>query len=192
MTRFIIFSGLFTSLGISQVDIFDSFLRFIHQDSGIRMNINFHQTQFGESYTEAGTFYYLQDGYYIYDSQKQRIIVNGDTITTINKHAKQIIYDLSIPGNVNIFDILTGNMDGIKREPAILEKSGYRILFTVPGWELSGVLRLNSGLGQPTDLELSAGDGQNIRIQILSSGKLSENSIPDYETTHFDVIDLRE
>ena len=128
MTRFIIFSGLFTSLGISQVDIFDSFLRFIHQDSGIRMNINFHQTQFGESYTEAGTFYYLQDGYYIYDSQKQRIIVNGDTITTINKHAKQIIYDLSIPGNVNIFDILTGNMDGIKREPAILEKSGYRIL----------------------------------------------------------------
>ena len=93
---------------------------------------------------------------------------------------------------MNIFDILTGNMDGIKREPAILEKSGYRILFTVPGWELSGVLRLNSGLGQPTNLELSAGDGQNIRIQILSSGKLSENSIPDYETTHFDVIDLRE
>ena len=136
-----------------------------------------------------GTFYYLQDGYYVYDSQKQRIIVNGDTITTINKHAKQIIYDLSIPSSVNIFDILTGNMEGIKREPAILEKSGYRILFTVPGWELSGVLRLNSGLGQPTDLELSAGDGQNIRIQILSSEKLSENSIPDYETTHFDVND---
>ena len=82
-------------------------------------------------------------------------IINGDTITTINKHANQIIYDLSIPSSVNIFDILTGNMEGIKREPAILEKSGYRILFTVPDWELSGVLRLNSGLGQPTDLELS-------------------------------------
>ena len=192
MIRFIIFSGLFTSLGISQVDIFDSFLRFIHQDSGIRMNINFYQTQFGETYTTAGMFYYLQDGYYVYDSQKQRIIVNGDTITTINKHANQIIYDLSIPSSVNIFDILTGNMEGIKREPAILEKSGYRILFTIPDWELSGVLRLNSGLGQPTDLELSAGDGHNIRIQIISSEKLSENSIPDYETTHFDVIDLRE
>ena len=192
MIRFIIFSGLFTSLGISQEDIFDSFLRFIHQDSGIRMNIKFHQTQFGESYTTAGTFYYLQDGYYVYDSHKQRIIVNGDTITTINKHANQIIYDLSIPSSVNIFDILTGNMEGIKREPAILEKSGYRILFTVPDWEFSGVLRLNSGLGQPTDLELSAGDGQNIRIQILSSENLSENSIPDYETTDFDVIDLRE
>ena len=67
MIRFVIFSGWFTSFGISQVDIFDSFLHFLHQDGGVRMDIRYHQEQFGESYKVAGAFYFLEDDYYIYD-----------------------------------------------------------------------------------------------------------------------------
>ena len=192
MIRFIIFSGWFTSFGISQVDVFDSFLRFLHQDGGVQMNIRYHQEQFGESYKLAGAFYFLEDDYYIFDSHDQRIVVNGDSITTINKQAKQIIYDLTIPGNVTIFDILTGDMEGIKREPAILDKSGYKIMFTVPGWELSGLLRLKHGSGHPTAVELNAGEGQGIRIRILSAEPLLERGVPDLDMTYFDVIDLRE
>ena len=156
------------------------------------MNIRYHQEQFGESYKLAGAFYFLEDDYYIFDSHDQRIVVNGDSITTINKQAKQIIYDLTIPGNVTIFDILTGDMEGIKREPAILDKSGYKIMFTVPGWELSGLLRLKHGSGHPTAVELNAGEGQGIRIRILSAEPLLERGVPDLDMTYFDVIDLRE
>ena len=192
MIRFIIFSGWFTSFGISQVDVFDSFLRFLHQDGGVQMNIRYHQEQFGESYKLAGAFYFLEDDYYIFDSHDQRIVVNGDSITTINKQAKQIIYDLSIPGNITIFDILTGDMEGIEREPAILDKSGYKIMFTVPDWELSGLMRLKHGLGHPTAIELNAGEGQDIRIRILSVEPLSERGVPDLDMTNFEVIDLLE
>ncbi|GIR88950.1 MAG: hypothetical protein CM15mP87_04420 [Candidatus Neomarinimicrobiota bacterium] len=62
----------------------------------------------------SGNLWYFNSKDYVFDSQNERISNKNNTITTINKLAKQVIYDKNFKNNFDIFDVL-GNADsGIK------------------------------------------------------------------------------
>ena len=122
----------------------------------------------------------------------QRIIFQDDEISTISKINKQIILDNIIPGEVTIFDILSGKNEFIVPRDAILEKGYYKIPFTIPSWELSGMIRILPTSGRPLEIKLSSGPDQETRIKINSAEPWDSNSIPEIDLTGFEKIDLRE
>ena len=71
---------------------------------------------------------------------------------------KQIVLDNIIPGDVTIFNILSGEKDFIVTQDAICEKGYYKIPFTIPSWELSGMFRILPKTGRPLEIKLLSGD----------------------------------
>ena len=73
--------------------------------------------------------WYFNSKDYVFDSQSERISNKSNTITTINKLAKQVIYDQNFKNNFDIFDVL-GNADsGIKVLSSFIEKELIRTNF---------------------------------------------------------------
>ena len=183
---------LFINSAFGFSDPYQTFLKFINESGSLKMSLEFYQIQYGEHFDTAGDFYYLRDQYYFFDDASQRIIFQDGEISTISKINKQIILDNIIPGEVTIFDILSGGNGFIVPQDAILEKGYYKIPFTIPSWELSGMIRILPTSGRPLEIKLSSGPDQETRIKINSAEPWDSNSIPEIDLTGFEKIDLRE
>ena len=183
---------LFINSAFGFSDPYQTFLKFINESGSLKMSLEFYQIQYGDHFDTAGDFYYLRDQYYFFDDTSQRIIFQDGEISTISKINKQIILDNIIPGEVTIFDILSGGNGFIVTQDAILEKGYYKIPFTIPSWELSGMIRILPTSGRPLEIKLSSGPDQETRIKINSAEPWDSNSIPEIDLTGFEKIDLRE
>ena len=183
---------LFINSAFGFSDPYQTFLKFINESGSLKMSLEFYQIQYGDHFDTAGDFYYLRDQYYFFDDSVQRIIFQNDEISTISKINKQIILDNIIPGEVTIFDILSGENEFIVPRDAILEKGYYKIPFTIPSWKLSGMIRVLPTSGRPLEIKLSSGPDQETRIKINSAEPWDSNSIPEIDLTDFEKIDLRE
>ena len=183
---------LFINSAFGFSDPYQTFLKFINESGILKMSLEFYQIQYGDHFDTAGDFYYLRDQYYFFDDAAQRIIFQDGEISTISKINKQIILDNIIPGEVTIFDILSGENEFIVPRDAILEKGYYKIPFTIPSWELSGMIRILPTSGRPLEIKLSSGPDQETRIKINSAEPWDSNSIPEIDLTGFEKIDLRE
>ena len=185
-----IFFILILSLSLAQSDSYTQFLDYMNQPGGRVLTLDFFQDQYGERYESSGAFYYMGESLYSFDALDQRITFKNGEITTINKIEKQIIYDQTIPGEVTVFDILTGKSDVIDIGESIFEKSGFKIPFTLKDWEIKGIIRTQSSNGKPISITLITGEESEIRIHITSSTIGKEPPIIDLH--NFESIDLRE
>jgi len=192
MKKMMVLAVLFINSAFGFSDPYQTFLKFINESGSLKMSLEFYQIQYGDHFDTAGDFYYLRDQYYFFDDAVQRIIFQDDEISTISKINKQIILDNIIPGEVTIFDILSGENEFIVPRDAILEKGYYKIPFTIPSWELSGMIRVLPTSGRPLEIKLSSGPDQETRIIINSAEPWDSNSIPEIDLTDFEKIDLRE
>ena len=192
MKKMMVLAVLFINSAFGFSDPYQTFLKFINISGSLKMSLEFYQIQYGDHFETAGDFYYLRDQYYFFDDAVQRIIFQDDEISTISKINKQIILDNIIPGEVTIFDILSGENEFIVPQEAILEKGYYKIPFTIPSWELSGMIRVLPTSGRPLEIKLSSGPDQETRIKINSVEPWDSNSIPEIDLTDFEKIDLRE
>ena len=105
---------------------------------------------------------------------------------------KQIVLDNIIPGDVTIFNILSGEKHFIVTQDAIFEKGYYKIPFTIPSWELSGMFRILPKTGRPLEIKLLSGPDQETRINIKSAEPWDSNTIPEIDISDFEKIDLRD
>ena len=192
MKKMMVLAVLFINSAFGFSDPYQTFLKYINESGSLKMSLEFYQIQYGDHFDTAGDFYYLRDQYYFFDDAVQRIIFQDDEISTISKINKQIILDNIIPGEVTIFDILSGKNEFIVPRDAILEKGYYKIPFTIPSWELSGMIRVLPTSGRPLEIKLSSGPDQETRIIINSAEPWDSNSIPEIDLTDFEKIDLRE
>ena len=192
MKKMMVLAVLFINSAFGFSDPYQTFLKFINESGSLKMSLEFYQIQYGDHFDTAGDFYYFRDQYYFFDDAVQRIIFQDDEISTISKINKQIILDNIIPGEVTIFDILSGKNEFIVPRDAILEKGYYKIPFTIPSWELSGMIRVLPISGRPLEIKLSSGPDQETRIKINSVEPWDSNSIPEIDLTDFEKIDLRE
>ena len=192
MKKMMVLAVLFINSAFGFSDPYQTFLKFINESGILKMSLEFYQIQYGDHFDTAGDFYYLRDQYYFFDDAVQRIIFQDDEISTISKINKQIILDNIIPGEVTIFDILSGENEFIVPRDAILEKGYYKIPFTIPTCELSGMNRVLPTSGRPLEIKLSSGPDQETRIIINSAEPWNSNSIPEIDLTDFEKIDLRE
>ncbi len=192
MKKMMVLAVLFINSAFGFSDPYQTFLKFINESGSLKMSLEFYQIQYGDHFDTAGDFYYLRDQYYFFDDTSQRIIFQDGEISTISKINKQIILDNIIPGEVTIFDILSGENEFIVPRDAILEKGYYKIPFTIPSWELSGMIRVLPTSGRPLEIKLSSGPDQETRIKINSVEPWDSNSIPEIDLTGFEKIDLRE
>ena len=192
MKKMMVLAVLFINSAFGFSDPYQTFLKFINESGSLKMSLEFYQIQYGDHFDTAGDFYYLRDQYYFFDDAAQRIIFQDGEISTISKINKQIILDNIIPGEVTIFDILSGENEFIVPRDAILEKGYYKIPFTIPSWELSGMIRVLPTSGRPLEIKLSSGPDQETRIIINSVEPWDSNSIPEIDLTDFEKIDLRE
>ncbi len=95
---------------------------YMTQEQGILFSINLDYQNFGEKFTMSGNLWYSNPKDYVFDTQSERISNQNNTITTINKLTKQVIYDKNFKNNFDIFDFL-GNTDGrIKVLSSLLEE----------------------------------------------------------------------
>ena len=192
MKKMMVLAVLFINSAFGFSDPYQTFLKFINESGSLKMSLEFYQIQYGDHFDTAGDFYYLRDQYYFFDDTSQRIIFQDGEISTISKINKQIILDNIIPGEVTIFDILSGGNGFIVTQDAILEKGYYKIPFTIPSWELSGMIRILPTSGRPLEIKVSSGPDQETRIKINSAEPWDFNSIPEIDLTGFEKIDLRE
>ena len=171
---------------------YNKFLRFMNESGSIKMLLDFHQIQYGEYFETSGSFYYFRDQYYFFDHPSQRLIFKDGEITTINKNNRQIIFDNIVPGDVTIFDILSGEKEFIRTQDIKLEKDYCSIPFTVPSWDFKGLLKIIPSSGIPLEVKLFSGDLDEKRIIINLVEPCDSMAIPKIDVTNFEKIDLRE
>ena len=58
----------------------------------LRMEINFSQNQFGNTFNSTGAFYVISRNKYLYDSFPIKIIVKDSLITSLNNETMQLVY----------------------------------------------------------------------------------------------------
>jgi hypothetical protein len=184
--------GLTVSILLAQLDPYQAFMAYMIEPGGKIMEIEFSQEQYGERYESSGTFFYFGKKRYTFDAVDQRISYNNGIITTINKSQKQVIHDQAVPGEVTIFDVLTGEGKSIQTGEPIIEKGMFRIPFTLLEWEMKGVIRVVPVTGEPREVILSSGEVDEIRIRISSSEPANGKSVTEIDLDTFEIIDLRE
>ena len=176
----------------AQPDPYRQFLDYMNAKGGRILEIEIYQEQFGERIESNGTFFYLGKRHYTFDALDQRITFNKGEITTINKVGKQVIYDQTIPGEVTIFDILTGTNESLQIGEVLLEKNGFRIPFTLLDWEMNGTIRTIPDSGKPKEIILKTSDDSEIWIKIISLESVKGRDVATIDLTEYETIDLRE
>lgn len=182
---------IFHSLLIGN-DSYIKFQEFMNIDNGRVLDISFFQTQGNETITSNGLFYYYGKSYYVYDDYSQRIVYDKESIETINKLEKQIVYDKNIKNSLNILDILGGKTDGMEFEEILIEKDGIRIPFILEEPEISGNIWTNPTTGAPNKIILEFADHFSIKIIINYIYSYSVKKLPVLDTDGYEIIDLRE
>ena len=162
------------------------------QDKGRVFSINLNHQNFGENFTISGSLWYFNSKDYIFDSQSERISNSSNTITTINKLAKQVIYDKNFKNNFDIFDIL-GNADsGIKILSSFIEKELIRINFVLVEWDVKGTMWTIKNTGEPKKISINISNNEIVDLVINSSNIISTFSLPYIDISEYEIIDLRD
>jgi len=166
----------------------ENFYNLLEKPSVLKLSISITQGQFEKKYKSFGDFFILGSNKYFYDSSELKISVNHNDIITKNYLNRQIIYNDLDKGQLNLFDILSGNKNHI--EFIDYKVGGNRYNFNIPSIGYKGYF-----LFEPTsgDLKLISFDSDlkhSVLIDIYEIELLDVYN-PKIEKEDFEVIDLR-
>ncbi len=186
------FSRIFLSLVIllsnSYSNHLENFYNLLDQYSFIKLNVSITQNQFEKNYKSIGDFFILGSNKYFYDSSELKISVNKHSIITKNYLNRQIVYNDLSKGELNLFDILSGNRNTI--EFMDYNDNQNRYDFHIPNMGFKGYFLFESSSGKlklihfDNDLDYHISININ-KIEILDAYK------PNIDKEDFEVIDLR-
>ena len=102
------------ALLFGQISPLKNFYSFLNQDHIVRMEIDFYQKQFDNSYRSSGFFYLIGEKNYVYDSLSFQMIVKDSLVTTINHETNQVVYSSIQKEQLTILDILSGEKEYVE------------------------------------------------------------------------------
>ena len=165
---------------------------YMSQEKGRLFSIDLEHQNFGKNFTKSGNLWYFNSKDYVFDSQSERISNKSNTITTINKLSKQVIYDQNFTNNFNIFDVL-GNADsGIKVLSSFIEKELIRTKFFLVQWDIEGSIWTIQDTGEPKKISINISSNESVELEINSSKIISTSSLPYIDISEYEIIDLRD
>jgi len=166
----------------------ESFYKLLEQPSVLRLSISIKQEQFEKKYKSFGDFFILGSNKYFYDSSELKIIVNHNYIVTKNYLNRQIIYNDLDKGQLNLFDILSGNKNHIE----FMDYKGgeNRYDFHIPSIGYQGYFLFEPTSGDLKLISLNNDLKHSISINI-NEIELLDVYNPKIEKEDFEVIDLR-
>ena len=175
----------------SQNTAFVNFQNYVKDPEGFRININYIQEYYGEKFESSGLFF-CKDDSYTFDNIYQRITYTDSSITTINKNAKQVIYDSPSLDDVTIFDILAGKMKNVQIKDSFIDKQSNCIPFFIDKWDIQGKLWTNIINGAPKRIILNQGEEIKVEIIISLLDDSMDTDLLYYDIKNCEIIDLRE
>ena len=162
------------------------------QEKGRLFSIDLDHQNFGKNFTISGRLWYFNSKDYVFDSQSERISNKNNTIVTINKLAKQVIYDKNFKNNFDIFDVF-GNADsGLKVLSSFIEKELIRINFFLVEWDLEGSIWIVQDTGEPKRISINISSNEIVDLEINSLKIISVYSLPHIDISEYEIIDLRD
>ena len=165
---------------------------YMSQEKGRLFSIDLEHKNFGKNFTMSGNLWYFSTRDYVFDSESERISNKNDTIVTINKLAKQVIYDQNFKNNFDIFDVL-GNADsGIKVLSSFIEKGLIRTNFFLVQWDIEGSIWTIQDTGEPKRISINISNNEIVDLEINSSKIISTSSLPYIDISEYEIIDLRD
>ena len=162
------------------------------QEKGRVFSIDLNHQNFGESFTTSGNLWYFNSKDYVFDSQNERISNKNNIITTINKLAKQVIYDKNIKNNFDIFDVFCNEDSGIEILNSSIEKELIRINFVFVEWDVEGSIWTIQNTGEPKKISIEISSDEVVDIEINSSKISSSYILPHIDISEYEIIDLRD
>ena len=188
----IYFFLLGAKLIFAEENSFVKFQKFISYKENCIFTLEINQKQFGTIHKSLGSLQYISKDYYIFDDPSQRIEYKDNTIKTINKNSKQIIFDSYSKNDFNILDIITGNNVRIVEKNRKIDNGILKASFYIDDWSIKGVLWTEIETGEPKKIELITNEDEQIEINILASSFSKSDSLSPLDTSGFEIINLRE
>ncbi len=192
MKRILLFIVLFSAGAFGQSNPWaQKFIQTMNDSSGVSIALKIEQRQFDSISTESGQIEILKKKHYILDLPTESVFVRGDTIQTWNKLTNQLIIDQTIPGEVNIFDLLTGDFDDVKFGQPSKRKNNVQMDFDLPQMGYGGELIIKKN-GEPNSVRVVYGPDQSVLLTIKNFKKGNLNLYNGFNPKDAEVIDLRE
>ena len=189
MRQFLLVWAIFVVLVFGEENRLNDFYKLLNQDSIVKIDINFFQKQFGNSFNSSGSFYLLNKNNYCYDSPLFKIIAQDSIVMTINYETNQVIYNSVDSRQVGILDILSGKNNFIDFKDD--EKNNYIYNFNINDLGYTGFFEFDRDTGMLKMIKLEIGDNQIIVIEIMAINIIKDFSIPTFDKNIFEIIDLR-
>ena len=164
----------------------------MNQEEGRLFSIVLEHQNFGKNFTMSGNLWYFNSKDYVFDSQSERISNKSNTITTINKLAKQVIYDQNFNNNFDIFDVLGKADSKIKVLSSFIEKELIRTNFFLVQWDIEGSIWTIQDTGEPKKISIIISSNEIVDLEINSSKIISTFSLPYIDISEYEIIDLRD
>ena len=167
----------------------NKFYKSLKQNLILKMEIDYSQNQFGNTFNSSGMFYVIANRKYVYDSSSIKMIVEDSLITTINNETRQLIYSSIDKDYLSILDILSGNLDNIE----FLDKTNKHIdHFEVIKLGYKGTFQFDKDSGLLKLVKLSIDQDQSLMVEVKSVNFIEDFDISDINDKNYEVIDLRD
>ena len=183
---------IFNGFLFSDQKPFEIFQMYMSQEQGTLFSMNLDYQNFGENFTTSGNLWYFNPKDYVFDTQNERVSIKNNTITTINKIAKQVIYDKNFKNNFDIFDIFANEDSGLKVLSSFIEKELIRINFFLVEWDVEGSIWTIQDTGEPKKISIIISSNEIVDLEINSSKIISTFSLPYIDISKYEIIDLRD
>ena len=182
----------FNCFSFSDQNSFENFQRYMSQEKGRLFSIDLEHQNFGKSFKTSGSLWYFNSKDYVFDSQSERISIKNNTIVTINKLAKQVIYDQNFNNNFDIFDVFSNADSEVKILSSSMEKELIRTSFFLVQWDINGNIWTIKNTGEPKKISINISSNETVELEINSSKIISTFSLPYIDISEYEIIDLRD
>ena len=169
----------------------EHFVKIFNSGSNAKVEIDFSHKQYESNYNSKGFLFFIDKEKYVFDSSDFLLIVDDSISTTINHKTEQIIFSIIPNGQLNIFDILSGEYESlIFTEEEVINNYQY-FHFKVIDLNYSGyvIVDLLSKNIKKINLELDI--NQSISVDVKSIKLIKNYEAPRVSNYKYEIIDLR-
>ena len=169
----------------------DKFMAAMNDPKGVSILVEIQQKQFETNSTQNGTIEIFTDDHYLLDTATETVHVAGDKIQTWNKVTNQLIIDQIMEGDINIFNLITGDFKNVVFGPPIVGKNLVAMDYEIPTMGYSGKMTILKN-GQPKNIKIKYGPNQSVDLIVSSYTKGKLVLYHTFSPRSVEVIDIRE